>query len=144
LRELIASLVKTFRRCHSTVLALMNSSAPISGFVRPSVPSKPCDVLLLGGELVTGIVSALAHLLAGGQQLASSPVGESICAHRGEHVVRIAELLTRVDPPVLPAEPLSVGQSSAGQVSHHPTPAEAVDRLAVELLGCSALLDKSA
>src|ERR1700730_2326778 len=59
-------------------------------WVRPSVPGKPRDVLLLWGELVAGVVSALAHLLPRGQQIASSAVGESVCAHRGEHVVRIA------------------------------------------------------
>jgi hypothetical protein len=35
-RELIESLVKTLRRCHSTVRGLRNSRAPISGFVMPS------------------------------------------------------------------------------------------------------------
>ncbi len=35
-RELMSSLVNTFARCHSTVRGLMNSSAPICGFVCPS------------------------------------------------------------------------------------------------------------
>src|ERR1700730_5973973 len=61
-------------------------------WVRPSVPGKPRDVLLLWGELVAGVVSALSLLLPRGQQLASSAVGESGYAHRGEHVVRIAEV----------------------------------------------------
>ena len=34
--ELMPSFVYTLRRCHSTVRGLMNSWAPISGFVRPS------------------------------------------------------------------------------------------------------------
>ena len=37
LRELMPSFAKTLRRCHSTVRALMNSWAPISGFDRPSL-----------------------------------------------------------------------------------------------------------
>ena len=36
LRDLTPSFVNTLARCHSTVRALMKSSAPISGFVRPS------------------------------------------------------------------------------------------------------------
>ena len=40
LRELMPSLVNTLRRCHSTVRALRNSCAPISGFDRPSRASR--------------------------------------------------------------------------------------------------------
>src|SRR5262249_13564056 len=36
LREPMSSFWKTWRRCHSTVRGLRKSSAPISGFVRPS------------------------------------------------------------------------------------------------------------
>jgi hypothetical protein len=38
-RELMPSLVKIFRRCHSTVRPDRNSRAPISGLVRPSQAS---------------------------------------------------------------------------------------------------------
>jgi hypothetical protein len=40
LREVMASLVNTVRRCHSTVRAPMKSSAPISAFDRPSRASR--------------------------------------------------------------------------------------------------------
>ena len=40
LREVMPSLANTFLRCHSTVRALMNSSAAISGLVRPSRASR--------------------------------------------------------------------------------------------------------
>ena len=40
MREVMPSLAKTLRRCHSTVRALMNSSAAISGLVRPSRASR--------------------------------------------------------------------------------------------------------
>ena len=39
-REVMPSLVKTLRRCHSTVRADRNSWAPISGLVRPSRASR--------------------------------------------------------------------------------------------------------
>lgn len=39
-REVILSFMKTLRRCHSTVFALMNNRAPISGFESPSRASR--------------------------------------------------------------------------------------------------------
>ena len=48
-RELMPSLVKTLRRCHSTVRADRNSWAPISGLVRPSRASRAIG-RFLGGE----------------------------------------------------------------------------------------------
>ena len=51
LRELMPSLVNTLRRWYSTVRGLMNSWAPISGFVCPS-RGEPGDLRLLRGELV--------------------------------------------------------------------------------------------
>lgn len=50
LRELMPSLVNTFRRCHSTVRGLMNSCAPISEF-RSLERGESGDLSLLGGEL---------------------------------------------------------------------------------------------
>src|SRR2546423_15315300 len=40
LRDLMSSLVKTLCRWYSTVLGLMNSCGPISGFERPSLASR--------------------------------------------------------------------------------------------------------
>ncbi len=40
LREARPSFENTLRKCHSTVRGLMNNSAPISGFVRPSPASR--------------------------------------------------------------------------------------------------------
>src|SRR4051794_34922445 len=59
------------------------------------------DLLLLRGELVAGVVSALPPLLAGCEQLSSGAMCESCGSHRGEHVVRLAQLLTGIHPPVL-------------------------------------------
>ena len=78
LRELTPDLSNTFRRCHSTVRALMKSSAPISGLVRPSRPLG--DVLLLWCEIVQGVDVSLADLFAGGQQLSTGSVGEAVGA----------------------------------------------------------------
>src|SRR3954447_11664272 len=52
--------------------------------VRPPVAREPGDVLLLRGELVARVVAALAHLLAGGQQLVAGTFGEPRGAHRQE------------------------------------------------------------
>ena len=60
----------------------MNSWAPISGFVCPS-RGEPGDLRLLGGELVARLDRALAHGLAGGQQLAAGALGERLGAHAG-------------------------------------------------------------
>ena len=125
------SLVNTFFRCHSTVRGLRNSSAPISGFVSPSRASRAM-CCLLRRELVARVVAALAHLLAGGQQLVPGALGEAVRAHRQERLARDAQLLARVDPPALAAQPLAVEQARAGELHAHAGAAEALDRLAVE------------
>ena len=115
MRELIPSLVNTLRRCYSTVRGLMNSWAPISGFVSPSRASRAiCASCAVSSSRVSS--RALAHLLAGGQQLAAGALGERLRAHRGEHLVGRAQLLARVDAAVLAAQPLAVEQVGAGEV----------------------------
>ncbi len=115
MRELIPSLVKTLRRCHSTVRALRYSSAPISGFVRPSA-RQPGDVLLLRGERSARVVTALADRLPGGQQLMARALGEGLHAHRDEVVMGDPQLLSGVHAAVLTAQPLAVEQVGAGEV----------------------------
>ena len=108
------SLVNTLRRCHSTVRGLMYSCAPISGFVRPSRASRAICASC-GGELVARLDRALAHGLTRGEQLDARTLGEAFGAHRGEHLVRGAQLLARVHPALLAAQPLSVDAGGRGR-----------------------------
>ena len=94
---------------------LMNSCAPISGFVWPSA-RQARDLRLLGGEHVARLRAASAHRLAGGQQLAPGALGERLGPDLAEHLVGGAQLLARVDAPVLAAQPLAVHQVRAGEV----------------------------
>ena len=94
----------------------MNSCAPISGFEWPSRASSG-DLRLLRGELAACVGCALARRLAGGEQLARGALGERLGAHRREQLVRGAQRLARVDPPVLAAQPLAVEEMRAGEIA---------------------------
>ena len=78
---------------------------------------------------------ALAGRLAGGEQLAAGAFGERLASHRGEHLVRGAQLLAGVEAAALAAQPLAVEEMRAGQLGAHAGAAEPVDRLAVQALG---------
>src|SRR5262249_33949519 len=100
--------------------------------VRPAVARESRDVQLVRREVVARVVAALAHLRAGGDQLAPRALGESARAHRGEALVRRAQLLARVDAPGLAPEPLAVVQPGARLMRLHAR--ERLDRLAIALL----------
>ena len=126
------SLANTLRRCHSTVRARQEQlGADLR--VGQAVPRQPGDVGLLRGERGRRLDAALAHLLAGGDQLPAGALGERRHADRGEHVVGGAQLRARVRAAALPAQPLAVEQVRAGQLRAQPGPAEPVDRLAVQV-----------
>src|SRR4029077_3322072 len=55
--------------------------------VRAPVTGEAGDLRLLRCELVACLDRPRAHRLAGGNQLTPGPLGESVCAHRSEHVV---------------------------------------------------------
>ena len=114
LRELMSSLMKTLRRWYWTVRGLMNSRVPISGFESPSRASR---AIWASWAVSSSRVStrALAGGLAGGQQLAAGPLGERLDAHRRQHLVGGAQLLARVDAPVLASQPLAVEQMARGR-----------------------------
>jgi len=80
--------------------------------VRVPVARHAGDLRLLGREDVARLRSAPGHGLAGGRELAAGALGERFSAHRGEHLVRRAQLLARVDPAVFAAQPLPVSGSS--------------------------------
>ena len=133
-RERIPSLPNTLRRCHSTVRGLRNSRAPISGFDSPSRASSR-DLPLLRGQIVARLDRPLAHLLARRQQLPARALGERLHPDRRELLVGGAELLARVDPATLAAQPLAVEQVRAGELGPQPGAAQPLDRLAIQALG---------
>ena len=107
--------------------------------VRPAVGRQPRDLRLLGRQLVAGLDAALADRLAGGHQLAPRALGESLHAHGRVALVRGAQLLARLAPPALPAQPLAVQEVRARERDPDAGAAEPLDRLAVEALGLFAL-----
>jgi methionine-S-sulfoxide reductase len=52
-----------------------------------TISGEPRDLLLLGGELSTCVISALAHRLASSDQLTAGALSERFHTHRGEHAV---------------------------------------------------------
>src|SRR3954453_20489979 len=110
--------------------------------VGATVAGKCRDLFFLGRELIAGVVSALAHLLASGQQLASRALCESIRSHRGKPVMCLAELFGGVDPPVLTAEPLAIAEPGTSEVRRHPRLPKRLDPLAVQMLGRITVLEQ--
>ena len=127
----MSSFGNTLCRWYSTVRGLMNSCAPISGLERPSRASRAIWASC-GGEHVARLDGALARGLAGGQELAAGALGERLGADAAKHLVRGAQLLARVDAPVLAAQPLAVHQVGAGEMDGDPAALEPLDRLAVQ------------
>ena len=54
-------------------------------------------------------------------------MGGNRIAHRGEHRVRTAQLVPRIDPVVLAAEPLAIDGLRAGEFEAQPRMVEAID-----------------
>ena len=141
MRELISSFVNTLCRWYSTVRGLMNSCAPISGFEWPSRASSS-DLGLLRGELIACVCCAFAHRLAGGRQLAARTLGKSLGSHVAEHLVGAPQLLARIHPSVLAAQPLAVEQVGASELEADAGAAKPLDRLTVEVLGGLAVAEQ--
>ena len=85
--------------------------------VRLPVGGEARDLHLLWGQLVERLDRALAHRLAGGQQLAAGALGERVHAHVREHRVSDSQLLAGVDAAVLAPQPFAVQEVRAGQRS---------------------------
>src|SRR5690349_20713656 len=90
-------------------------------------------------EVDGGIRRAGPGAFAGRAQLCGGPLGEPVRTHPGEHVMRGAQLLSRVPPPLGPAEPLAVEQVCACQVDGHPALLELADGFQVAGLRVRAL-----
>src|SRR3954447_11492118 len=101
--------------------------------VRKAVAGEPGNLLLLGGEIVARLGAPLPHLLARGDQLAPSTLGERIHSDRCEHVVSGTKLLAGSDTAARSAKPFAVEEMRSRELGAQPRPAEAVERFAVEL-----------
>ena len=134
LRELTSSLANTLCRWYWTVRGLMNSLPPISGLERPS-PASLAICASCGGEHVARLDRARAGGHAGRQQLACRALREGLHPDRHEQLVRDLQLLARVEPPALAAQPLAVEQMRTGQVDLDPGAPQALHGLAIRALG---------
>ena len=133
-RDLIWSFVKTLVRCHSTVLPLMKSRAPIWELVYPSRAMRAISISwAVSSSRVTD--RALGDTLAGRDQLSAGAVGERLGTDPAEDLVRETELMPRVDAPVLAAQPFAVQEVSPGEADDDPCGREAFDGLLVQRLG---------
>jgi hypothetical protein len=100
------------------------------------------DPVLLGCQPGPRLGPPAARRLAGRAQLVPSPGGERLEPHLREQVLRHAQLLARLQPPPLAAQPLAVDEVRAGEVHAHTRAPERVDRLAVEPLGGLAFAEE--
>lgn len=100
-----------------------------------SVSGETGDLRLLGSQEGASLHRMLANGPAGGQELTSRASGERLSADATEYLVRSAQLLARLDAPVLGAQPFAVQESRAGGVDDDTATGEPLDRLAVEDIG---------
>src|SRR4051812_4361710 len=99
--------------------------------IRVAVTRQARDLELLRRERVPVVGGDPARGLAGGDELASRPLGERVGAHATEALVRGAQLLARVDPTVLTAGPLAVHQPTARELDRSTTLGELGNRLLI-------------
>jgi hypothetical protein len=84
---------------------------------------------------VAGADRPLAHLLARRLKLLTRALGERLHPDRGQHLVGRAQLLARVDPAILAAQPLAIEKVRAGELRTEPGAPQPLDRLAVKIVG---------
>ena len=109
---------------------LMNSWAPISGFVCPSAARRAiCASCGVRTSRVSSVSRRTVSPVA--EQLAPGALGEGLGAEVGEALVRGAQLLAGVDALTGPPQPFAVEQVGAGELDADPGAAEPLDRLAV-------------
>src|ERR1700685_1209193 len=99
-----------------------------------AVAGQAGDERFLRGQDIGRLGSLLPGLPAGRPQLDAGPFGTRRGADRVEDLLRAAELIAGVAPAPLAAQPLAVDQAGAGEINPQAGTAEAVDRLAVEVL----------
>ena len=83
--------MKTLPRCHSTVRALRNDWAPISGWSARPCASRATDAscAVSAARVSSG---RLGSVSPGGQELAAGALGERLGAHSGQHLIRGPQL----------------------------------------------------
>src|SRR5690349_3369694 len=97
------------------------------------------DLRFLDSELTGRLSRTLAYVLARGEQFPLGASGEPVHPQRGQHLVSGPQLVPRVHPAVLAAQPLAIDQVSAGQLHPETGAAEPVDGLPVGALSRLAL-----
>src|SRR4029077_7643698 len=100
-----------------------------------SVARHPCDPRLVRGELTPRLVGTLAGGLRVVQHLSLGALRKRLSTHFHEARMRGSELFACIDAAPASAQPFAVEQMRASEVEGDPTVAQAVDRLAVEVLG---------
>src|SRR3954468_23084627 len=81
--------------------------------VRSSVSREVGDLCFLRCQVVECLDGPFARVLAGGLELDPGALGERFHAELGEQLVGGAQLLARVEPAALAAQPLAVKQTRA-------------------------------
>ncbi len=99
------------------------------------IAGEPRDLPLLGGQIVACVDRPLAHLLARRLELLTCALGERLHPNRGQHLVGRAQLLARVDPAILAAQPLAIEKVRAGELWTEPGAPQPLDRLAIQIVG---------
>jgi hypothetical protein len=67
-------------------------------------------------------------------KLLTCAFGERLHPHRGQHLVGCAQLLARVDPAVLAAQPLAIEKVRAGELWTEAGAPQPLDRLAIQIV----------
>src|SRR4051794_4794800 len=107
--------------------------------IRKPIARQARDLALLRRQVVAALDRPLAYLAARSQQLVTCALGKRLHPDRHEHFVGGAELLARIDPAILAAQPLPVEQMSPGELGAQPGAAQPLDRLAMQALGTLTL-----
>jgi hypothetical protein len=93
------------------------------------------DLCFLGGQVVARLDGPFARMFAGCFELDPGAFGERFHAELREQFVGGAELLARVAPAALAAQPFAVEEIGARELDPYAGPLEPLDRLAIERLG---------
>jgi hypothetical protein len=100
---------------------------------------EPRDLPLLRSQFEARIGGRLAHPRARGSELTTSALGERLHADRHEVLVCRSELLARLEPASVAAEPLPKKKMCTHEVGSQAGASEPVDGVAVGTLGGVAL-----